>query len=101
MNTQSNTKKKNKKSDKGYNILAGRPRKKPWEHKVTMVFTLQQETYQRIVRLAKREKRTKSDALELLIRTQEAEQIEPTLPVDYSHLMPQRGYAVSQILLTK
>lgn len=85
--------------DNGFKITAGRPRMKPWEQNVTVTFRLSQETYQRIMRLAKREKRTRSAALEILIRTEESEKIEPTLPVDYSHLLnPQRGYILSNIL---
>lgn len=88
--------------DNGYKITAGRPRHKPWEQKVAVNFTLQQETYQRIMRLAKREGRTPSSALEVLIRTQESEKIEPTLPVDYSMMTQfQKGYAISQILDSK
>jgi predicted DNA-binding protein len=83
-------------------IAAGRPRLKPWEQKITATFRLEQETYQRIVRLAKREGRSMSAAVELLIRTQESEKIEPTLPVDYSILTQlQKGYMVSQILDSK
>ena len=86
-------------SDNGFRIGAGRPRSKPWEQKSTLVVKLTPETYQRIERLAKREGRSKSEALELLIRTPDAEKIEPTLPVDYSKVIhPQRGYAITQIL---
>jgi hypothetical protein len=90
-----------KRKDNG-SISAGRPRLKPWEQKITATFRLEQETYQRIVRLAKREGRSMSAAVELLIRTQESEKIEPTLPVDYSILTQfQKGYTVSQILDSK
>ena len=85
-------------SDKGFNILTGRPRKKPWEQKATLVLRLEQETYQRIRRLAARRKCSVSQAAELLIRTQESERVEPTLPVDYSHIMPKNSYTVTQIL---
>ena len=88
-----------KNKDNGYKIGSGRPRLKPWEQKATATFRLTQETYQRIVRLAKREGRSMSAALELLVRTQESEKIEPTIPVDYtSFLTPRKGYSVSSIL---
>ena len=86
-------------SDKGFSIIAGRPRKKPWEQKATIVLRFEQETYQRIRRLAAKRRCSVSQAAELLIRTQESEKIEPTLPVDYSHLMNKHAtYTVSQIL---
>lgn len=88
-----------RKGDDGYKIGAGRPRLKPWEQKATVTFRLQQETYQRIVRLAKREGRSMSAALELLVRTQESEEIEPTIPVNYANFLePRCGYSVTTIL---
>jgi macrodomain Ter protein organizer (MatP/YcbG family) len=86
-------------SDKGFNIVAGRPRHKPWEQKASVVIRLEQETYQRIRRLADKRKCSVSQAVELLIRTQDSERIEPTLPVDYSHILNKGGsYTVSQLL---
>jgi hypothetical protein len=53
----------------------------------------------RYVEGLRREGLAKSEALKLLIRTLDAEKIEPTLPVDYSKVIhPQRGYAITQIL---
>ena len=66
-------------SDKGFNIVTGRRRKKPWEHKAVLVLRLEQETFQRIRRLAQREKCSVSQAAEMLIRTADSEKIEPTL----------------------
>jgi predicted DNA-binding ribbon-helix-helix protein len=86
-------------SDKGFSMVSGRPRKKPWELKATVALRLEQETYQRLRRLANRRRCSISQAAELLMRTQESEKIEPTLPVDYSHLLKKsNGYTVSQIL---
>jgi len=86
-------------SDKGFSMVSGRPRKKPWEQKATVALRLEQETYQRLRRLANRRRCSISQAAELLIRTQESEKIEPTMPVDYSHLLKKGvGYTVSQIL---
>jgi hypothetical protein len=86
-------------SDNGFRIVTGRPRKKPWEQKASVVLRLEQETYQRIRRLADKRKCSVSQAAELLIRTQESERIEPTLPVDYSHILNKAGsYTVSQLL---
>lgn len=86
-------------SDKGFSIVSGRPRHKPWEQKATIVLRLEQETYQRIRRLAENRKCSVSKAAELLFRTPDAEKIEPTLPVDYSHLLNKGGsYTVSQLL---
>ena len=86
-------------SDKGFNIVTGRRRKKPWEVKAIIVLRLEQETFQRIRRLAQREKCSVSQAAEMLIRTADSEKIEPTLPVDYSHLINKANtYTVSQIL---
>jgi hypothetical protein len=86
-------------SDKGFSMVSGRPRKKPWEQKAFIAVRLEQETYQRIRRLAQRKKCSVSQAVELLIRTQESEKIEPTLPVDYSHILNKGGsYTVSQLL---
>jgi len=86
-------------SDDGFKILAGRPRRKPWEQRVTASFRLTYETYQRIQRLAKREKINKSQALELLVRTAESERIEPTQLVDYSKIHHRgTGYTVTHIL---
>jgi hypothetical protein len=86
-------------SDNGFNILAGRPRRKPWEQKATLVLRLEQETYQRIRRLAEKRKCSVSKAAELLFRTDDSEKIEPTLPVDYSHILNKGGsYTVSQLL---
>jgi len=86
-------------NDNGFSIVAGRPRKKPWEQKASLVLRLEQETYQRIRRLADKRKCSVSQAAELLIRTQESERIEPTLPVDYSHILNKGGsYTVSQLL---
>jgi len=62
-------------------------------------FRLSYETYQRIQRLAKREGTTISKALERLVRTEESERIEPTIPVDYSKIHHrERGYTVTKIL---
>jgi hypothetical protein len=86
-------------SDKGFSMVSGRPRKKPWEQKAMLAVRLEQETYQRIRRLAQRKKCSVSRAVELLIRTQESEKIEPTMPVDYSHLLNKsHGYTVYQLL---
>ena len=85
-------------NDKGFNIVAGRPRQKPWEQKASVVIRLEQETYQRIRRLADKRKCSVSQAVELLIRTQESEKIEPTLPVDFSHILKGGSYTVSQLL---
>ena len=85
--------------DKGYKILVGRPRLKPWEQRVSASFRLTYETYQRIQRLAKREKIGKSKALELLLQTEESEKIEPTQVVDYSKINKRAtGYTVTSIL---
>jgi predicted DNA-binding protein len=85
--------------DKGYKILVGRPRLKPWEQRITASFRLTYETYQRIQRLAKREKIVPSKALELLVRTAESEEIEPTQVVDYSKINNKgTGYSVTSIL---
>ena len=85
--------------DNGFKILAGRPRQKPWEKKATVSFRLSYETYQRIQRLAKRDRTTPSKALELLIRTVESEKIEPTQVVDYSKVCHRaNGYSVTNIL---
>lgn len=84
-------------SDKGFSMIVGRPRKKPWEQKATVALRLEQETYQRLRRLAARKRCSISQAAELLMRTADSEKIEPTLPVDYSHLMT-KGYSVTQIL---
>ncbi len=86
-------------SDNGFKIVTGRPRKKPWEQKASLVIRLEQETYQRIRRLADKRKCSVSQAVELLIRTADSEKIEPTLPVDYSHILNKGGsYTVSQLL---
>ena len=86
-------------SDNGFKIVTGRPRHKPWEQKASLVIRLEQETYQRIRRLADKRKCSVSQAVELLIRTQDSERIEPTLPVDYSHILNKGGnYTVSQLL---
>lgn len=85
--------------DNGYRFCAGRARLKPWEQRITASFRLTYETYQRIQRLAKREKIQPSKALEKLIRTMESEKIEPTLPVDYTKIHHrERGYTVTSIL---
>jgi hypothetical protein len=42
-------------NDNGFSIVAGRPRHKPWEKKATVVLRLEEETHQRIRRLAKKE----------------------------------------------
>jgi hypothetical protein len=86
-------------SDKGFNIVTGRKRKKPWEQKATVTMRLEQETYQRMRRLATRLKCSISEAAELLLGTPDSEKIEPTLPVDYSHLLKKGGsYTISQLL---
>lgn len=85
-------------NDKGFNIVAGRPRHKPWERKATVVLRLEEETHQRIRRLAKRRNSSLSQAAEVLFRTEDSEKIEPTLPVDYSHLLKGGSYTVSQLL---
>jgi|GEM_PF-5367933 cytidylate kinase len=85
--------------DNGFRLVAGRPRLKPWEQRITVTFRLSYETYQRIQRLAKREKILMSKALEKLVRTEESERIEPTIPVDYSKIHHrERGYTVTKIL---
>lgn len=85
--------------DDGFRLVAGRPRLKPWEQRITVTFRLSYETYQRIQRLAKREKILMSKALEKLVRTEESERIEPTIPVDYSKIHHrERGYTVTKIL---
>ena len=87
------------KGDDGFKLVAGRPRLKPWEQRITVTFRLSYETYQRIQRLSKREKITRSKALEKLVRTDESERIEPTIPVDYSKIIyKDRGYSVTSIL---
>ncbi len=85
-------------SDKGFNIVCGRPRHKPWEKRATVVLRLEEETHQRIRRLAKKRNCSISQAAEVLLRTDDAERIEPTLPVDYSHLLKGGNYTVYQIL---
>lgn len=86
-------------TDGGFKITVGRPRHKPWEQRVTASFRLTYETYQRIQRLAKRENITKSQALELLVRTEESERVEPTQVVDYSKIHHRgTGYTVTHIL---
>ncbi len=88
-------------NDKGFSMIVGRKRKKPWEQKAVVVLRLEQETYQRIRRLASKRRCSVSQAAELLIRTQESEKIEPTMPVDYSYLLNKRNsYSVTQILNT-
>jgi len=88
-------------SDKGFSMISGRPKKKPWEQKAAIVLRLEQETYQRIRRLALRKDCSVSQAAELLFRTPDSEKIEPTLPVDYSHIMKKGGYyTISQLLNT-
>jgi macrodomain Ter protein organizer (MatP/YcbG family) len=88
-------------NDKGFSMIAGRKRLKPWEQKAVLVVRLEQETYQRIRRLAKKRRCSVSQAVELLIRTAESEKIEPTMPVDYSHLLNKKNsYSVTQILNT-
>ena len=88
-------------NDKGFSMIVGRKRKKPWEQKAVVVLRLEQETYQRIRRLASKRRCSVSQATELLIRTLESEKIEPTMPVDYSHLLNKRNsYSVTQILNT-
>ena len=85
--------------DNGFRIIAGRPRHKPWEQRVTATFRLTYETYQRIQRLAKRDGIILSKALELLVRTAESEKIEPTQVVDYSKIHHRAsGYSVTNIL---
>ena len=85
--------------DNGFRLVAGRPRLKPWEQRITVTFRLSYETYQRIQRLANREKILMSKALEKLVRTEESERIEPTIPVDYSKIHHrERGYTVTKIL---
>lgn len=85
--------------DNGFRLVAGRPRLKPWEQRITVTFRLSYETYQRIQRLAKREKILMSKALEKLVRTEESERIEPTIPVDYSKIHHrERGYTITKIL---
>lgn len=85
--------------DNGFRLVAGRPRLKPWEQRITVTFRLSYETYQRIQRLAKREKILMSKALEKLVRTEESERIEPTIPVDYTKIHHrERGYTVTKIL---
>lgn len=84
--------------DNGFRILAGRPRHKPWEQRVTATFRLTYETYQRIQRLAKRERIIPSKALELLVRTAESERIEPTQVVDYTKIHHKSSYSCSNIL---
>jgi hypothetical protein len=85
--------------DNGFKINVGRPRHKPWEQRVTASFRLTYETYQRIQRLAKREGLNKSQALELLVRTEESERVEPTQVVDYSKINQRgAGYSVTHIL---
>ena len=85
--------------DDGFRLCAGRPRSKPWEQRITATFRLTYETYQRIQRLSKREGTTISKALEKLVRTDESERIEPTIPVDYSKIHHrERGYSVTSIL---
>ena len=85
-------------NDKGFNIVCGRPRHKPWEKKATVVLRLEEETHQRIRRLAKKRNCSISQAAEVLFRTGDSERIEPTLPVDYSHLFKGGSYTVSQLL---
>ena len=85
--------------DNGFRIITGRPRLKPWEQRITASFRLTYETYQRIQRLAKREGIIPSKALELLVRTDESEKIEPTQVVDYSKIHHRsNGYTVTNIL---
>jgi hypothetical protein len=85
--------------DEGFRINVGRPRHKPWEQRVTASFRLTYETYQRIQRLSKREGINKSQALELLVRTEESERVEPTQVVDYSKIAHcGTGYTVTHIL---
>ena len=88
-----------RKGDEGFRIVAGRPRLKPWEQRATASFRLSYETYQRIQRLAKRQGINQSKALELLVRTEESERIEPTQVVDYSKICSRsNGYTVTNIL---
>lgn len=90
-----------KASDKGFSMISGRPKKKPWEKKATIVLRLEQETYQRIRRLAARKGCSVSQAAERLFRTTDSEKIEPTLPVDYSHILTDGGhYTIYQLLNT-
>lgn len=85
--------------DNGFRLNPGRPRLKPWEQRITASFRLTYETYQRIQRLAKREGIIPSKALELLVRTEESERIEPTQVVDYSKIHHRSsGYSVTNIL---
>jgi hypothetical protein len=86
-------------SDEGFSMICGRQRHKPWEQKATIVLRLSQETYQRIRRLSLRNKCNPSQAAELLMRTEESEKIEPTMPIDYSHLQKKgNSYTVLDIL---
>lgn len=57
------------------------------------------ETYQRIQRLAKKQGCTYSKAVERLIRTEESEKIEKTLPIDKLSLIDTRKkYSITNIL---
>jgi macrodomain Ter protein organizer (MatP/YcbG family) len=89
---------RSKKGDDGFRILAGRSRNKPWEQTIRCTVQLDQETYQRVMRLSKRKRITRSKAVMLLIKTQESEAIEPTLPVDYSAMKRKGSYSVTNIL---
>ena len=86
-------------SDEGFSMICGRPRYKPWEQKATIVLRLSQETYQRIRRLSSLRRCSVSQAAELLMRTEESEKIEPTMPIDYSFLEKKgNNYTVLDIL---
>ena len=57
------------------------------------------ETYQRIQRLSKKLECTYSKAVERLIRTEESERIEKTLPIDKLSLIDTRKkYSITNIL---
>lgn len=85
--------------DENFKIVTGRPRKKPWEQKANITLRLDQATYQRIRRLAGRKKCSVSAAVELLLATEDAERIEPTVAVDYSYLSKKVvGYTSSKII---
>jgi len=85
--------------DNSFKIVTGRPRNKPWEQKQNVSFRLEQATYQRIRRFAEKRKCGVSEALEMLLKTSDSELIEPTLAVDYSHLLEKiKTYAITNIL---
>jgi len=112
MNTQETTNESSGESKRKWKIpsyhkrkdqfFGGRPRKGIEERTITVNLCIKIDTFKRIENLRKRLMITRADAVEMLMKTADAEKIEPTPEIDWTIYAPKANYySLAEMILGK